>query len=205
MVLVAEDPFELAVTKQHCSKLACRIQLLHLCQQIRNEAHDIFWAENKFQITAEDSIANHPFICLERFGHRQTLLIEHLTIAYRVSEDYRARVLDDFNAGMRSNFKIYFYQVELNIRHLIWCGIPVSSIKLVTPPDHDSARSGVEPLLAKIHEEFNAVVKQTLRTPGWEQQKKLNANQYQEIMTAPSNQPVKVLNVGDMTVVIIKL
>ena len=134
MTLISEDRIELDTTSKNWSGVP--LQFLQVCRQIRTEAWDIFWCENRFQVTCIDQHAMPKNDCLLRMGRKTARLIED--IALKVSDD-RDNTAELTRFRNLAYFKVqslvlsHRIQIREEGRNLLYCGIPETSVKLFSP------------------------------------------------------------------------
>ena len=124
-VLVTTDAlFPQRPPKKHMEKLVSQMQLLHVCRQIRNEAHNLFWKENTFRITIFRTILRSPR-WMSLFGKERLSLITKFTIA--------VNLCGPNNVSSRSVVSLHLTAVPEVVQQILASGIAISAIELVEP------------------------------------------------------------------------
>ena len=134
MAFIPKERIELNTKSKKWSGIP--LQLLHVCQQIRTEAHGIFWSESKFQLTSVDWNKLPKDDCLQKIGRKNARLIQD--IALKVFDD-RDSILQLIAFGAKAHLMVrglvlgHRLHIREEARYLLYCGISESSVKLVSP------------------------------------------------------------------------
>jgi hypothetical protein len=164
-VLVSSEPIE---TNQRMErKSVMEVQLLQVCRQVRQEAHDIFWSENAFRFTSQDSEMHQEGNLLRTAGAQNAGLIKHFTIDIQQEEEDRED-LEFLAQTMSSPIPVnvmYATSIHEETHRLLQYGVPASSVNLVPPPILEASATNVDRLFARIHQEVNDIIEEALRQP----------------------------------------
>jgi hypothetical protein len=168
-VLVSDEPIEANLScRGTTTRLGVRQGLLQICRQIHEEAHDIFWSENRFHFTSPNYTVREVDNLLRRVDCRKAAPVTNLTIelqcyyGYQVTlEGYSMLVPPPSHPALMMDT----ISVILDAYRLLIHGVPASSIKLVQPCMPVPSAPASERFLATIHEEFNREFEETIRRP----------------------------------------
>ena len=136
-VLISDESIEANLTFRGANPgLGMRLGLLQICRQIRDEAHDIFWSENKFRFTVPNYTGRSVDNLLRIMDCRKAGLVSNLTIELQHCHGYRAtleRCLVLVTPPSVPAIVVDTTLATLDAYRILTHGVPASSIKLVQP------------------------------------------------------------------------
>lgn len=157
-VLIQDGPIEISSSEEDIKAITSMIQLLHVCGQVRKEAHDIFWSENTFRITARDLEFCRAIDWLKSVGYDRVALITKVELKVQPIESSDPTSMLH-NLTQYNSISLDYKKTSYFIRALVVLFVSVPSIKIKEPPTLESSASDARRLFAQCHAEFNQKVK----------------------------------------------
>ena len=197
-VLVSEHRIETNDTLEAMRCIVPRMQLLHICREIRGDAYDVFWGENSFHFTArdEEDFAN-LWNWIIRIGQKRAMLIKNFSISSMLSLRYVssvARLLSNPNPRL----PVSVYMLGTQIRLLRAQGVAVSAIHFVKPAAEDSSELG-ERVMSGVQDEYNKKTEAVLQEPMNEVHARIRATKKTTYRTATVGRCVIVIEDESLT------